>query len=57
VARQQAQQHEWELAQTHRTKVISMLALLSVATQGSLPLQAAPNARVSRGATIRQDRG
>ena len=33
-ARQQAQQHEWELVQTHRTKVISMLALLSVATQG-----------------------
>ena len=57
VARQQAQQHEWELAQTHRTKVISMLALLSVATQGSPPLQAAQNARVSRGATIRQDRG
>ena len=57
VARQQAQQHEWELAQTHRTKVISMLALLSVATQGSLPLQAAQNARVSRGATMRQDRG
>ncbi len=38
VARQQAQQHEWELAQTHRAKVISMLALLSVATQGSPPL-------------------
>ena len=53
VARQQAQQHEWELAQTHRTKVIAMLALLSVATQGSLPLQAAQNARV----TMRQDRG
>jgi hypothetical protein len=48
VARQQAQQHEWELAQTHRTKVISMLALLSVATQGSLPLQAAQNAVVQR---------
>ena len=57
VARQQAQQHEWELAQTHRTKVISMLALLSVATQGSPPLQAAQNARVSRGAKMRQDRG
>ena len=57
VARQQAQQHEWELAQTHRSKVISLLALLSVATQGSLPLQAAQNARVSRGATMRQDRG
>ena len=47
VARQQAQQHEWELAQTHRTKVISMLALLSVATQGSPPLQAAQNAPAS----------
>ncbi len=57
VARRQAQQHEWELAQTHRTKVISMLALLSVATQGSLPLHAALNARVSRGAPTRQDRG
>ncbi len=57
VARQQAQQHEWELAQTHRTKVIAMLALLSVATQGSLPLQAAQNARVSRGATMRHERG
>jgi hypothetical protein len=57
VARQQAQQHEWELAQTHRTKVISMLALLSVATQGSPPLQAAQSARLSRGATMRQDRG
>ena len=56
-ARQQAQQHEWELAQMHRTKVISALALLSVATQGSPPLQAAQNTRVSRGATIRQDRG
>ena len=57
VARRQAQQHEWELAQTHRTKVISILALLSVATQGSPPLQAAQNARVSRGATMRHDRG
>jgi hypothetical protein len=34
--------------------VISALALLSVATQGSPPLQAAQNARVSRGATMRQ---
>ncbi len=46
-ARRQAQQHEWELAQTHRTKVISILALLSVATQGSPPLQAAQNAPAS----------
>jgi hypothetical protein len=57
VARQKARQYEWELAQTHRTKVISMLALLSVATQGARPLQAAPNARVLRCATMRQDRG
>ena len=57
VARQQAQQHEWELAQTRRAKVISTLALLSVATQGSPPLQAAKNARVSRGAAMRHDRG
>jgi hypothetical protein len=57
VARRQAQQHEWELAQTHRTRVISMLALLSVATQGLLPLHPAQNARVSRGAPTRQDRG
>ncbi len=57
-ARQQAQQHEWELAQTHRTKVISALALLSVATQGSLPLQAAQNTRASRNnATMRQHCG
>ena len=34
AARRQAQQNEWELAQTHRTLVILSLALLSVATQG-----------------------
>jgi hypothetical protein len=33
-ARRHAQQHEWELAQTHRTKVVASLALLSVAAQG-----------------------
>jgi malic enzyme len=37
AARRQAQQHEWELAQTHRAKAISSLALLSVAAQGALP--------------------
>jgi hypothetical protein len=45
ATRRQAQQHEWELAQTHRTKVILSLALLSVATQGAMPLQAAGDAR------------
>jgi hypothetical protein len=55
MTRQQAQQHEWELAQTHRTKVISMLALLSVATQGSPPLQAVHNARVSHDAVMKQE--
>jgi hypothetical protein len=34
VARRQAQQYEWELAQTHRTKVVASLALLAVAVQG-----------------------
>jgi hypothetical protein len=32
--RQQAQQHEWELAQTHRTRIILSVSLLSVAVQG-----------------------
>ena len=36
AARRQAQQHEWELSQTHRTKIILSLGLLSVATQGLL---------------------
>jgi hypothetical protein len=35
-ARRQAQQHEWELAQTHRTKVKLSLSLASVAAQGEL---------------------
>jgi hypothetical protein len=30
------QQHEFELAQTHRTKLILSLSLLTVATQGAL---------------------
>ena len=41
AARRQAQQHEWELAQTRRANTISWLALLSVAAQGVLPLCAA----------------
>jgi hypothetical protein len=38
-AHRQAQQHRWELSQTHRTKVTLSLALLSVALQGA-PLTA-----------------
>jgi hypothetical protein len=34
-AHRHAQQHEWELAQTHRTKVTLLLSLLSVAVQGA----------------------
>jgi hypothetical protein len=34
-ARQQAQQHDWEMAQTYRTKVVLSLDLLSVAAQGA----------------------
>ena len=44
AARKQAQQHEWELVQTHRTKVIASLALLSIVAQGAV------DARGSRGA-------
>ena len=36
ATRRQAEQHEWELAQTHRTKIILSLGLLSVAAQGLL---------------------
>ena len=43
LARRQAQQNEWELAQTHRTKVILSLALLSTVAQGAC------DARGSRG--------
>ena len=32
----QAQQHDWELTQIHRTKVVLSLALLSVAMQGEV---------------------
>jgi hypothetical protein len=34
-AHRQVQQHEWELAQTHRSKVTLLLSLLSVAVQGA----------------------
>jgi hypothetical protein len=34
-AHRQVQQHEWELAQTHRTKVTLLLSLLSVSVQGA----------------------
>ena len=44
AARKQAQQHEWELAQTQRTTVIASLALLSIVAQGAC------DARGSRGA-------
>jgi len=33
--RRQAQQHEWELAQTHRTKVSATLEVLSIFFQGA----------------------
>ncbi len=38
--RSQAQQHEFELAQTHRTKVLLSLSLLCVLAQGVLALRA-----------------
>ena len=51
-ARRQAQQHEWELAQTLRTKVVASLALLSVVAQGPSPLRAScmycPSSRGAR---------
>jgi hypothetical protein len=34
-AHRQVQQHEWELAQTHRSKVTLLLSLLSVVVQGA----------------------
>jgi hypothetical protein len=36
AAQRQAQQHGWELVQTHRTKVTLSLSLASVAAQGEL---------------------
>ncbi len=44
ATRKQAQQHEWELAQTQRTKTIASLALLSIVAQGAV------DTRGSRGA-------
>ena len=35
AAHRQAQQHEWELVQTHRTKVTLSLSLTSIAAQGA----------------------
>jgi hypothetical protein len=34
-ARRQLQQHEWELVQSHRTKVTLSLSLMAVAAQGA----------------------
>jgi hypothetical protein len=42
-ARRQSQQHEWELVQTHRTKVTLSLSLLSVAAQGMLVARTSAN--------------
>ena len=56
TARRQAQQHEWELAQTHRTKVILSLGLVSAAAQGPSPLQASCMYRPSsHGASVLRD--
>jgi hypothetical protein len=38
AARRQLQQHEWELVQTHRTKVTLSLSLMTVAAQGARAL-------------------
>jgi hypothetical protein len=48
AARRQAQQHEWELAQTHRTKVILSIALLSVVAQGACDTRARMSRRAAR---------
>jgi hypothetical protein len=40
VARRQLQQHVWELAQTHRTKVTLLLSLSSLVAQGAFASQA-----------------
>ncbi len=44
-ARRQSQQHEFELAQTHRTKVLLSVTLLSLAVQGAVPKPTASYAR------------
>ena len=41
-AQRQAQQSEWELVQTHRTKVTLSLSLASVAAQGVRCCRASP---------------
>ena len=46
-AQRQAQQSEWELVQTHRTKVTLSLSLASVAAQGVQCCRASPRVRVS----------
>jgi uncharacterized membrane protein YjgN (DUF898 family) len=46
-AHRQAQQSEWELVQTHRTKVTLTLSLASVAAQGVQCCRASPRVRVS----------
>ncbi len=54
AARRQAQ-NEWELAQTHRTKIILSLALLSAAAQGLLPAASCIYGPSSCGASLRRD--
>jgi hypothetical protein len=46
-AHRQARQHEWELVQTHRTKVTLTLSLASVAAQGVRCCRASPRVRAS----------
>ena len=38
-ARQKEQQYQWELEQTHRTKVLLSVSLLTIVAQGTLPLK------------------
>jgi hypothetical protein len=47
-AQRQAQQSEWELVQTHRTKVTLSLSLASVAAQGVRCCRASPRVRASK---------
>jgi hypothetical protein len=46
-AHRQARQHDWELVQTHRTKVTLTLSLASVAAQGVRCCRASPRVRAS----------
>jgi hypothetical protein len=41
LVRQQSQQHEWELTQTHRTKVTAVLTIMSIVVQGVCAVVAA----------------